>query len=118
MRFRTKWELLEYLGVDKKYVRKVDRMMVKGIVSMVDGEYEYIDPAREEIDRLKDTVKMLEEENKELKDKNNKLFLELLGKEDKNTSSDDIIDKVYKYLVQVAHLHVDKTEFKEWLENN
>jgi hypothetical protein len=29
MIFKTKGELLEYLGEDKKYVRLIDRMMVK-----------------------------------------------------------------------------------------
>ena len=38
--FQKKWEILEYLGEDKKNVRVIDRMIVKGeIVRWDDGEY-------------------------------------------------------------------------------
>lgn len=68
MEFRTKWELLEYLGQDKKYVRLVDRMIVKGEVEIVDWVYVY-----NKVDDSKDTVKLLEDEVKKLKEENEKL---------------------------------------------
>ena len=62
---------------------------------------------------------MLEEENKELKDKNNKLFMELLGKEEKNTSSEsEVAEKVYRYMTRELHLNVNHDEYIEWLENH
>jgi predicted RNase H-like nuclease (RuvC/YqgF family) len=65
MEFRTKWELLEYLGQDKKYVRLIDRMIVKGEVEIVDWMYVY-----NKVDDSRDTVKWLEDEVKKLKEEN------------------------------------------------
>ena len=53
MFFRTKWDLLEYLGKDRKDVRYIDRLMVKDIVEKVAWGYELHDPDKEEIERLK-----------------------------------------------------------------
>jgi len=68
MIFKTKGELLEYLGEDKKYVRLIDRMIVKGEVNKTTEGYEYIDKDREEIERLRLEVQRLTDEVEELKD--------------------------------------------------
>lgn len=73
MIFRTKWELLEYLGEDKKYVRLIDRMMVKWEVNKTPEWYEYIDKDREEIERLRLEVQRLTDEVEELKDEKSEL---------------------------------------------
>ena len=73
MIFRTKWELLEYLGEDKKYVRLIDRMMVKWEVSKTSEWYEYIDKDREEIERLRLEVQRLSNEVEEAKDEKSEL---------------------------------------------
>lgn len=86
MRFKKKWELLEYLGLDKKYVRKIDRMMIKGEVCMVDGEYEYNNPALE----LEKEVKGLREEVERLKGEKNELFFKLMDW-DKSSVKESVI---------------------------
>jgi predicted nucleic acid-binding Zn-ribbon protein len=73
MIFKTKGELLEYLGEDKKYVRLIDRMMVKWEVNKTPDGYEYIDKDREEIERLKLEVQRLTDEIEELKDEKSEL---------------------------------------------
>lgn len=60
MWFRTKKEVLEYLGKDCKDVRYVNRKVAKGEIKEVDGWYELVDI---QWDRLRE----LEEENKNLK---------------------------------------------------
>lgn len=73
MIFKTKWELLEYLGEDKKYVRLIDRMMVKGEVNKTPDGYEYIDKDREEIERLRLEVQRLTDEVEEVKNEKSEL---------------------------------------------
>lgn len=68
MEFRTKWELLEYLGQDKKYVRLIDRMIVKGEVKVDRWWYIYEKPEDEEIKKLREDNEKLKERVHELEE--------------------------------------------------
>lgn len=113
MIFRTKGELLEYLGKDKKYVRLIDRMIVKGEVVMKWGVYEYDDPVNE----LKVRVKELEEEVEWLKKEKWELIMQLISSGEES-SENEVVEKVYQYMTKVLHLRVNHDEYIEWIENN
>lgn len=117
MRFRTKWELLEYLGKDKKYVRLIDRMMVKGAVTMVDWEYEYNDPIKEEVNMLKERIQQLEEQVEWLKKEKWELVMQIISSGEES-SENEVVEKVYQYMTKVLHLRVNHDEYIEWIENN
>ncbi len=119
MIFKTKGELLEYLGEDKKYVRLIDRMMVKWEVNKTPEWYEYIDKDREEIERLKLEVQRLSNEVEEVKREKMEIFDRYMeSNQESSVNDDEIINKVYRYLTRVLHLRVDYDEFKEWIDNN
>lgn len=127
MRFKTKWDLLEHLGKDRKYVRYVDKLMMKDIVVMIDWEYDYDDPYEEEIQWYKDRIHELEhtikDKDKELKEKDelilwqNSYIKELEEKENWNDER-ELLNKVYRYLTRVLHINVEYDAFIEWIENN
>lgn len=118
MEFRTKWELLEYLGQDKKYVRLIDRMIVKGEVKVDRWWYIYEKPEDEEIKKLKNTVEELKNTVKILRDDNIRLTNEKVELEEMLWSKEDtaIIDKIYEYMTKVLHLRVDYSDYKEFVE--
>ena len=60
MKFRKKGELLEYLGKDRKDVRLIDRMIVRGEVKRENGMYIYESDA--------EVIEELKKENKNLKE--------------------------------------------------
>ena len=73
LEFRTKWDLLEYLGKDRKDVRYVDRLMLKWVVEKKEWKYILHDPKQEEItrqqeeiERLKGVIDKLEMDNESL----------------------------------------------------
>ena len=128
--FKTKKELLEYLWKKGNDNKLVDRLMLKGIVEKVDGWYILHDPQQEEIDKLKGMIqerdilisgqdreiRRLKSENEWLVVENAELMQETEKKSD--VDIDRIINVVHKYLVQVCHVHVDKSDFRERVENN
>lgn len=121
MRFKTKWDLLEHLWKDRTYVRYVDKLMLRDIVSMVDWEYEYNDPYDEEIQGYKDKIHRLEEE---LKDKEeliawqNSYIKELENTESSwSDNTDEVIEAVYKYFTQTKRMLLDHDDFVEWVKN-
>ena len=64
MKFRKKGELLEYLGKDRKDVRLIDRMIVRGEVKRENGMYIYESKEmalQQEVDELKKENKNLKE---------------------------------------------------------
>ena len=120
MRFKTKWDLLEHLWKDRTYVRYVDKLMLRDIVSMVDWEYEYNDPYDEEIQGYKDKIHRLEEE---LKDKEelitwqNSYIKELENTESSwSDNTDEVIEAVYKYFTQTKRMLLDHDDFVEWVK--
>jgi len=120
MRFKTKWDLLEHLWKDRTYVRYVDKLMLRDIVSMVDWEYEYNDPYDEEIQGYKDRIHRLEEE---LKDKEeliawqNSYIKELENTESSwSDNTDEVIEAVYKYFTQTKRMLLDHDDFVEWVK--
>lgn len=128
--FKTKKELLEYLWKKGNDNKLVDRLMLKGIVEKVDGWYILHDPDKEEIERLKwmiqekdilisgqdREIRRLKSENEWLVVENAELMQEWEKKSD--VDIDMIINVVHKYLVQVCHVHVDKSDFRERVERN
>lgn len=89
MEFRTKWELLEYLGQDKKYVRLIDRMIVKGEVKLDRWWYIYEKPEDEEIKKLREDNEKLKERIHELEEVcKDSLFWD--NKEDTVKNDDDL----------------------------
>lgn len=133
--YQTKWDLLESQGKDRKDVRWVDRQMVKGYIEHnVDGYYFVIDYLKEEVGRLKkekkseSDVSMYQTKIEELEkkvawyknetEKMNNVVSYLEEQLENKKWDSEIINKVYKYLTQIQHLNIDKTEFREWIENN
>lgn len=127
MRFKSKWDLLEHLGKDRKYVRYVDKLMLKEIVYMVDWEYEYNDPYDEEIQWYVDKIHTLEQtikdKDKQLKDKEelilwqNSYIKELENSESSwSDNTDEVIEAVYKYFTQVRRMMIEHDDFVEWVK--
>jgi hypothetical protein len=125
MFFRTKWDLLEYLGKDRKDVRYIDRLMVKDIVEKVAWGYELHDPDKEEIERLKrlieekDTLLRGQEQmiNK-LKTENEWLVVENAELMQEGWwDSDEVIEAVYTFLTRKKRLMLDHDDFVEWVKN-
>lgn len=132
--FKTKKELLEYLWKKGNDNKLVDRLMLKGIVEKVDGWYILHDPDKEEIERLKwmiqekdilisgqdREIRRLKSENEWLVVENAELMQESIKEWEKKSDVDIdmIINVVHKYLVQVCHVHVDKSDFRERVERN
>ena len=65
MLFKTKGDLLEYLGKKRTDNKLIDRMILRGEVSKWVGWYEYTDIRVAEINMLKWRIKELEEKLKE-----------------------------------------------------
>lgn len=128
--FKTKKELLEHLWKKGNDNKLVDRLMLKGIVEKVDGWYILHDPHQEEIERLKGMIQerdtLISEQDKkirELRTENEWLVVENAelmqeGEKKSDIDIDSVINVVHKYLVQVCHVHVDKSDFRERVENN
>ena len=128
--FKTKKELLEYLWKKGNDNKLVDRLMVKGKVEKVDGWYILHDPQQEEIEKLKGMIqerdilisgqdreiRRLKSENEWLVVENAELMQE--WEKESDVGIDKIINVVHKYLVQVCHVHVDKSDFRERVESN
>ena len=125
MFFRTKWDLLEYLGKDRKDVRYIDRLMVKGIVEKVSWGYEFHDPDKEEIERLR---KLIEEKDTLLRGQEqmiNKLKTENEWLVVENAElmqggwwdSDAVIEAIYTFLTRKKRLMLDHDDFVEWVKN-
>lgn len=124
MEFRTKKELLEYLGKKGNDNKLVDRMILRDEVYRKDWMYVLVNKTviikelenkLKDYDELVDRVNKLSSENSRLIREKNELIQKIIDSWD-TSSDDDIINKVYKYLTQIHHMSIDKTEFKEWIE--
>ena len=115
MKFRKKGELLEYLGKDKKDVRLIDRMIVRGEVKRENSMYIYEDD--------KEVIEWLKKENDELKKgiKNLTDKIEQLENELANTEwgmdYSEIVHRIYVYLREVLHINVRYDDLVEFIEN-
>ena len=122
MRFKTKKEILEYLGKNWKDNKLIDRMILRGEAwHDIDGYY-LIDDNLVKIEELQRIVKEKEGLVLEFARRNNTLEHEidnLKGNEvDEREISKEILRKVYKYLTNVLRLRVDYDEFEDWINNN
>lgn len=61
-------------------------------------------------------IRELRTENEWLVVENAELMQE--GEKKSDIDIDSVINVVHKYLVQVCHVHVDKSDFRERVENN
>ena len=69
----------------------------------------------EAYDRLQDEFNKVAKDNSRLIKEKNDLIRQLSEKE--NRSNDrDTINKVYRYLTQILHMNIDKSDFIEWIE--
>jgi len=60
MKFKTKWELLEYLGKNKKDNKLIDRMIIRWDVNKTSEGYEYNTPAEDFSWREKELMDKIE----------------------------------------------------------
>lgn len=125
MEFRTQKDLLEHLGKNPNDRKLVSRMIIRGevykkswwyVLANKDAIISELNKKLEDYDQLVEKVNKLSSENSRLLREKNELIQQMIDKWSSG-DKDEIINKVYKYLIQVAHIQVDKTEFKEWLES-
>ena len=120
MEFQTQKELLEYLGKNPNDRNLVKRMMRNGEVDYHDGMWYLIDKdlmikeLQEKVVELQDKIEWYKSENNKM----NNIVAEMEESLEKWWDNTDIVNKVYKYLTQVLHLRIDKSDFIEWLDNN
>lgn len=134
MEFKTQRELLEYLNKDPNDRKLVSRMVQRGeiikrwwlyVLLDKDDKIKELEHKLKDYDNLvekfnkvtEDNNRLVEEKNRLIKEKNDLINqLNQLEMEESWKNDWEIINKVYKYLTQVLHLHVDKTDFVEWIE--
>ena len=110
MKFRKKGKLLEYLGKDKKDVRLIDRMIVRGEVKRESGMYIYEDD--------KEVIEWLKREIKNLTEKVEQLEYQLDGaNRSMGEDYNEIIHRIYVYLREVLHINVRYDDLVEFIEN-
>lgn len=120
MEFQTQKELLEYLGKNPNDRNLVKRMMRNGEVDYHDGMWYLIDKdlmikeLQEKVWELQEKIEWYKVENNKM----NNIVAEMEESLEKRWDNTDIVNKVYKYLTQVLHLRIDKSDFIEWLDNN
>lgn len=119
MEFETKRSLLEYLGKNWNDNKLVDRMIIRWEVIKRDGMYVLVkggdvDILKKEIAELREKIEWYKVENNKM----NNIVAEMEESLEKWWDNTDIVNKVYKYLTQVLHLRIDKSDFIEWLDNN
>lgn len=120
MEFQTQKELLEYLGKNPNDRNLVKRMMRNGEVDYHDGMWYLIDKdlmikeLQEKVWELQEKIEWYKVENNKM----NNIVAEMEESLEKWWDNTDIVNKVYKYLTQVLHLRIDKSDFIEWLDNN
>lgn len=128
MRFKTKWDLLEHLWKDRTYVRYVDKLMLRDIVSMVDWEYEYNDPYDEELRKYDEEIQGYKKRISELEDRvkekeqiiswQNEYIRQLeQGEREDWDNSEEVIEAVYTFLTRSKRLMLDHDDFVEWVKN-
>lgn len=127
MNFKTQRELLEYLGKDTNDRKLVSRMISRWEIIKKDWEYVLVNKdviiaelenKVVEYDTLVKEVWRLESENTRLLMEKNELVKQMIEKADTPSDTDEIIGKICKYLTQVCHVTVYKSDLKERLENN
>lgn len=127
MEFKTQRELLEYLGKNVNDRKLVSRMISRWEVYknwwwyiLVNKDVIIVDLEKKvaEYDKLVEEVWRLESENTRLLLEKNDLVRQMIEKSDTPSDTDEIIGKICKYLTQVCHVTVYKSDLKERLENN
>lgn len=127
MNFKTQREILEYLGKDTNDRKLISRMISRWEVIKKDWEYVLVNKdviiaelenKVVEYDTLVKEVWRLESENTRLLMEKNELVKQMIEKSDTPSDTDEIIGKICKYLTQVCHVTVYKSDLKERLENN
>ena len=124
MKFRTKKELLEYLGKNPNDRRLIDRMMIKWEVHMENGMYIY-ESDKEVIEELKKEIKNLKEQlskvsNPDLEEELNEAkiqreYWEWVARR-YNTLMDLVIKTVYSKIKPILWSRLEDYEvFKEWI---
>lgn len=126
MEFKTQRELLEYLKKNPNDRKLVSRMICRGevvkeawwyVLVNKDRKIDELEQKLEAYDRLLDEFNKVAKDNSRLIKEKNDLIRQLSEKE--NRSNDrDTINKVYRYLTQILHMNIDKSDFIEWIEWN
>ena len=110
MEFRTKKDLLEYLGKDGNDNKLVDRMIVRGEVIKRNRIYVY--------ESLEDKIMEKEKEIKNLTEKVEQLEYQLDGvNRSMGENYNEIIHRIYVYLREVLRLNVSYDDLVEFIEN-
>lgn len=108
MKFRTKRELLRYLGKSEGDNKLIDRMILRDEVRKENGMYILVDKDVE-----------IEELKKEIKNLTNKI--DELEQEIANASVgidySEITRRIYVYLKEVLHINVRYDDLVEFIEN-
>ena len=114
MKFRTKKELLEYLGKNPNDRRLIDRMMIKWEVYMDNRMYVYENKEMvlsEKVKELESEIKNLNETISDLNATVNDLEYQLSNTDKGGDRA--LAEKIYKFLVYQYWAHIDKSEFME-----
>ena len=112
MKFRTKRELLEFLGKNPNDNKLVDRMLIRWEVIKIDRMYVY--DTKEMV--LSEKVKELEKEIKNLNSKIVDLENELENIQSSEDNS-ELLHKIYVYIKQVLHINIRYDDLLEFVEN-
>lgn len=127
MEFRTQRELLEYLGKNPNDRKLVSRMRIRWdvrkegwvyILTKKDELIWEIEKWKEEYKKIIEECNRLANENARLIKDKNELIQRIIESDKWSSEKNEIINKVYKYLTQVLHIRIDKSEFIEWIDNN
>lgn len=82
-----------------------------------DRKIDELEQKLEAYDRLLDEFNKVAKDNSRLIKEKNDLIRQLSEKESRSNDR-DTINKVYRYLTQILHMNIDKSEFIERIENN
>ena len=127
MEFRTQRELLEYLGKNPNDRKLVSRMRNRWdvrkeswvyILTKKDELIWEIEKWKEEYKKIIEECNRLANENARLIKDKNELIQRIIESDKWSSEKNEIVNKVYKYLTQVLHIRLDKSEFIEWIDNN
>lgn len=127
MEFRTQRELLEYLGKNPNDRNLVSRMRKRWdvrkecwvyILTKKDELIWEIEKWKEEYKKIIEECNRLANENARLIKDKNELIQRIIESDKWSSEKNEIVNKVYKYLTQVLHIRLDKSEFIEWIDNN
>ena len=127
MEFRTQRELLEYLGKNPNDRNLVSRMRKRWdvrkegwvyILTKKDELIWEIEKWKEEYKKIIEECNRLANENARLIKDKNELIQRIIESDKWSSEKNEIVNKVYKYLTQVLHIRIDKSEFIEWIDNN